>query len=313
MKTHVKNEHAEELARYKRESKVDEGETARQKSKKRKGAPPSSITTYFGNTKPYAKNDVQQQRFIEDLVLFIAKGYESLSIVESVWLRRLMMRHDPKVVCPSRKQLVREHIPAMLAKTMDRYVLPLISSCQTASITFDLWMSRTGWHTFALVVNFIDDCWVPRHVTVGLFEAQDTSGASLAEIVKPLLNEFKLTDKIVACVKDEGANLATFERALQLIVSCDILGLAKPFSSACFGHIMSKVCQYATNDEQMCKSMKEVSLKNAQKSLQSCITWTKKSGKGRQEWEKACIDVGLPTRKLKTPVKIGFASKVVLF
>ena len=171
MKTHVENEHAEEFARYVRESKADEGETARQKTKKRKGAPPSSITAYFGNTKPYAKNDVQQQRFIEDLVLFIAKGYESLSIVESAWLRRLMMRRDPKVVCPSRKQLVREHIPAMLEKTMDRFVLPLINSCQTASITFDLWMSRTGWDTFALVVNFIDDCWVPRHVTVGLFEA----------------------------------------------------------------------------------------------------------------------------------------------
>ena len=59
--------------------------------------------------------------------------------------------------------------------------------------------------------------------------------------------------------------------------------------------------------------MKEVSLKDAQKSLQSCITWTKKSGKGRQEWDKACIDAGLPTRKLKTPVKTRFASKVVLF
>ena len=236
-----------------------------------------------------------------------------MSIVESAWLRRLMMRRDPKVVCPNRKQLVRKHIPAMLEKTMDRYVLPLISSCQTASITFDLWMSRTGWDTFALVVNFIDDCRVHRHVTVGLFEAQDTSEFALAEIVKPLLDEFKLTDKIVACVQDEGANLATLERALQLTVSCDILGLANPFSSACFGHIMSKVCQYATNDEQMCKGMKEVSLKNAHKSLQSCITWTKKLGKGRQEWDKACIDAGLPTRKLKTHVKTRFAPKVVLF
>ena len=54
-------------------------------------------------------------------------------------------------------------------------------------------------------------------------------------------------------------------------------------------------------------------MKDAQKSLQSCITWTKKSGKGRQEWDRACIDAGLPTRKLKTPVKTRFASKVVLF
>jgi hypothetical protein len=48
----------------------------------------------------------------------------------------------------------------------------------------------------------------------------------------------------VACVKDEGANLVTLEKALQLTVSCDVLGLPKPFSSACFGHIMSKVCNF---------------------------------------------------------------------
>jgi hypothetical protein len=125
-----------------------------------------------------------------------------------------MMCCDPKVVYPNQKQLVCEQIHAMLAETMDHYVLPLISSCQSANITFNLWMSRTSWDTFVLVVNFIDDCWVLRHVTVGLFEAQDTSGGSLAEIVKPSLDECKLTDKNVAYIKDEGANLATLERTL---------------------------------------------------------------------------------------------------
>ncbi|KAG0573230.1 hypothetical protein KC19_VG160100 [Ceratodon purpureus] len=76
---------------------------------------------------------------------------------------------------------------------------------------------------------------------------------------------------------------------------------------------MSKVCQYATTEEKVCVGMKKVSLKTAQKSLQSCITWTKKSGVGRSEWNKACIEAGVPSRKLKTPVKTRFASKVVLF
>jgi hypothetical protein len=31
-----------------------------------------------------------------------------------------------------------------------------------------------------------------------------------------------------------------------------------------------------------------VSLKDAQSTLQKTITWTKKLGKGRQEWEVAC-------------------------
>ena len=54
-------------------------------------------------------------------------------------------------------------------------------------------------------------------------------------------------------------------------------------------------------------------LKNARSTLQKTIIWTKNSGKGRQEWEKACIEAGLPSRSLKTPVKTPFASKVTPF
>jgi hypothetical protein len=31
-------------------------------------------------------------------------------------------------------------------------------------------MNRSGFDTFALAVNFIDDGWVPKHVTISLFE-----------------------------------------------------------------------------------------------------------------------------------------------
>ncbi len=43
--------------------------------------------------------------------------------------------------------------------------------------------------------------------------------------------------------------------------------------------------------------------------MQKCITWPNKSNKGRQEWNKACIEIGLKPRKLNTPVK----TKVVWF
>jgi hypothetical protein len=59
--------------------------------------------------------------------------------------------------------------------------------------------------------------------------------------------------------------------------------------------------------------MKEVSLKDDQTSLQKMIIWTKKSSKGRQEWDKVYIEIGLLTRKLKTLMKTHFTSKVILF
>jgi hypothetical protein len=65
-------------------------------------------------------------------------------------------------------------------------------------------MSSKRLDTFALVVNFTNDYWVLRHVTIGLFEASNTSCAALAEIVKPILAKFELMNQILECVNDEG-------------------------------------------------------------------------------------------------------------
>ncbi len=56
-------------------------------------------------------------------------------------------------------QIFSEHLLDMVTKTMDKYVQPLLAKCETASITFDLWMSRIGCDTFYLIMNFIDDTW----------------------------------------------------------------------------------------------------------------------------------------------------------
>lgn len=75
----------------------------------------------------------------------------------------------------------------MFTRTMEQYVLPSIRKCTTVSVTFDLWMSRGTQDTFCVVVDVLDTDWMPQHVTVGVFRADDTSGAALARIVEPLL------------------------------------------------------------------------------------------------------------------------------
>jgi len=75
---------------------------------------------------------------------------------------------------------------------------------------------------------------------------------------------------------------------------------------------MSKVCQYATTYEKMCASMKTICIKGTQVILKKTITWTKKSVKRWQEWDKACVEMGLPCCKLKTLMKMLFASRVFL-
>jgi hypothetical protein len=49
-------------------------------------------------------------------------------------------------------------------------VLPTIGECVTMTTKFESKMSRLSYDTFALVINFINQDWVPCHIIVGLFE-----------------------------------------------------------------------------------------------------------------------------------------------
>ncbi len=72
-------------------------------------------------------------------------------------------------------------------------------------------------------------------------------GTTTAKQMKHLLGSFGLLNK----VKDEGVNLGTMTITLKSIVSCDMLDLPIPFARTCQGHVMSKVAQYATNDNKV--------------------------------------------------------------
>jgi hypothetical protein len=61
-------------------------------------------------------------------------------------------------------------------------------------------MSRNGYDTFATVVNFINNSWEPTHVTIGVFEMQNTTSATMANQVKILLDSFGLFDKVIIYV-----------------------------------------------------------------------------------------------------------------
>jgi hypothetical protein len=84
-------------------------------------------------------------------------------------------------------------------------------------------MLKSGYETFALVINFINLNWVPCHITIKLFKTLDTFGATLIEQVKVLLAKFNLTNKIIVYIKDEGANLNSLTTTLTFVVPCELM------------------------------------------------------------------------------------------
>ncbi len=79
---------------------------------------------------------------------------------------------------------------------MTTHVQVALADYLSTTYTFDLWMSKGAHDVFVVVVNFISSDWELNHVTIGLFEVMDTSGASMAPKLQKLLNKFSSTQKL---------------------------------------------------------------------------------------------------------------------
>ncbi len=174
-------------------------------------------------------------------------------------------------------------------------------------------MFKTWFDTFTLVINFINDDWVPCHSTIELFETFDTFGIILTKQLKSLLVEYQFINKIIIYVKDEGTNFNSLGIVLTLIMSyalCNLFHLL-------VGLVLAMWCQ-------MHVIMTQITIRLGLGHEGSRFGWNsiylilnyymnKKCNKGRKKWELTCKEIGMRPQKLKTLIKTKFSSKVVLF
>ncbi len=57
-------------------------------------------------------------------------------------------------------------LPNLVYKTKDVYVLLKKFQCALTIASFDMWMSKNAYDIFALVINFLDENWQPKKVTI---------------------------------------------------------------------------------------------------------------------------------------------------
>jgi hypothetical protein len=53
-------------------------------------------------------------------------------------------------------------------------------------------MSTGGINTFVLVINYLYETWIPRHVIVGLFKVHETSCSAMVLQLQFLMEKFGL-------------------------------------------------------------------------------------------------------------------------
>jgi len=155
------------------------------------------------------KQDQIQVQFLEDLVLFLAKGFNfPLNTCENLWMCRLALKLDPGLVVPFHRTLFEDILPFMVVHYMNLHVWPLLDATQTIITTFDSWTNWGQQNTFALVINFPTIDWKHYHVTIGPFETNDTIGQGLAKQLNMQLEWLLLASKVLCFVKKKKNNLA---------------------------------------------------------------------------------------------------------
>jgi hypothetical protein len=85
----------------------------------------------------------------------------TLSSCKNIWLDKLVLRHCPRVNFPFQSNPIEHVLPTMVQKTMDLHVQPSFVTITTFFASFDLWMSRGGANIFALVINYLDENYIP--------------------------------------------------------------------------------------------------------------------------------------------------------
>jgi hypothetical protein len=62
--------------------------------------------------------------------------------MQNVWMKRLALKLDPKVVFLSQKTLFEKIFPTMITRYLNLHVQPLFNVTPIIITTFDLWMNK---------------------------------------------------------------------------------------------------------------------------------------------------------------------------
>jgi hypothetical protein len=131
---------------------------------------PSSILGFFSSPNHFLKDHDMQKRFLQNIMLFVIKGFLPLRTMEFVWFQRLVLQLYPKVSFLSKRAFTNKVFPKLVNMALTKFMQLALAKCLTTTYNFDLWMSKRVHDVFVVVVNFLFATWKPKHIMIGLLK-----------------------------------------------------------------------------------------------------------------------------------------------
>lgn len=222
----------------------------------------------------YGRNAAKQTEFQRKLASLVGGCHLPLSTCDSHEFRELIEFLDPRITVPSKSTLTDKTIPQLVGKLKDDVIQPVLDSCESGCLLYDLWMTRKGTDTIGLIWSSIDPKFNLTEQCIGMTEVLSTTGTSLAREIRLQLQNAGLQSKLLGIVRDGAPNLRLAARDLES-------NLAYPLSSSsltsdryslfetnCLTHQLSLCCSTTMKCDPGIGRTKGV--------MSKIVTWTRK-------------------------------------
>lgn len=142
----------------------------------------------------------------------IVKDLQPLSIVEDDGFRNFVKTLDPRYKIPGRKSLMDGKLPALYEDCCAK-VRKALSGVDNVVLTSDMWTSRATEAYLTVSCHMIDENWqmVAYMLETCSVPGQHTADNICAQLTR-ITEEWGITDKILAVVTDNGANMVAAVR-----------------------------------------------------------------------------------------------------
>ncbi|CAG4957002.1 unnamed protein product [Parnassius apollo] len=177
-------------------------------------------------------DDETKKKIDRDLLDLFIDNYQPFSLVEERAFKKFA-RWIPGYQLPSRKTISTVMLSALYNKTKSEMKMVLGPECNySICLTTDLWTSRSNESYIAITAHYMTDDFEFKTVLLDCCNFHDSNtGENIQEVLKNIVAEWGLTDKIIFAVADNADNV---QKAIHNIGW-------KQFG--CYGHILNLIVQ----------------------------------------------------------------------
>ena len=233
---------------------------------------------------PLSRSSPRHKQLVEAVGAFIVEDLRPVAVVDGKGFTKLMKVAKPHFTIPSRTYFSQTVLPAHYVDVKKK-VEALLSTTQYCSITTDIWTAKYQTRGYlSLTCHFIDNEWTLRSIvltTVAL--TTDHNGDDISDTLSELIDQWNITDKVVASTTNNASNIIKAMRNLSILNMPCVghtlqLSVLKSFDLAIVAKMLSRIRKIVGHFHRSEKAMRNLRDKQKQlgapihKLINDCVT-----------------------------------------